>query len=99
MLVFTNLRLLLYMVLKLSIIIAAKEPLEYCLLDLLVVLLFEEVIVEKLNGAKHKELTTAGTDVESANWTICGETDGTTRDDGYSGAVDIERSAVRIDEL
>ena len=51
MLVFTNLRLLLYMVLKLSIIIAAKEPLEDCLLDLLVVLLFKEVIVEKLDGA------------------------------------------------
>ena len=51
MLVFTNLRLLLYMVLKLSIIIATKEPLEDRLLDLLVVLFFKEVIVEKLYGA------------------------------------------------
>ena len=99
MLVLANLGLFLYMVLKLSIVITAEEPLEDCLLDLLVVLLFEEVIVEKLDGAEHEELTTAGADVESANWTVRGETDGTTRDDGHSGAVDIERGTVRVDEL
>ena len=87
------------MVLELGVIITAKKPFEDGFLNLLVVLLLEKVIMEKLDGAEHEELAAARTNIESANRTICGETDRTTGDDRDCWAVHIECGTIWIDEF
>jgi len=52
-----------------------EQPLEYRLLDLLVVLLLEELVFQEGHGAQDKELALFWTHVESCYWTICRVTD------------------------
>ena len=75
MLVLADLRLFLDMVLKLCIIVLIEEPLEDCLLNLLVILFLKELIVEKLHRAEHKKFSTTLTRIESTDGPVSWETD------------------------
>ena len=97
--VFADLGLFADMRLKFRVVVAPEEPLEDGLLNLLVVLLLEEVVVEKLHGGEHEELAALGADIEGANGTICRETDWSTRHNGHRWFVHIQGRSVRIDEL
>ena len=78
MLILANLRLFLDMVFKLCILALIEKPLEYCLLNLLVIFFLKELIVEKLHGSEHEEFTTTLTRIESTDGSVCWETDRTT---------------------
>jgi len=89
MLVFTNLGLLLDMGFEFCVVVPVEQPLEDCLLNLLVVLLLEEVVVEKLHGCKYEHLAAPLTFIESADWAVRWETDWARRHDGHSRSVHI----------
>ena len=78
MLILADLRLFLDMVFKLCISALVEKPLEYCLLNLLVIFFLKELIVEKLHGSEHEEFTTTLTCIESTDGSVCWETDRTT---------------------
>jgi hypothetical protein len=63
MYVFRQLRLLLDCSLKFSVSVS-EQPLEYRLLDLLVILFLKELILKKRHRAEHKELSTLGAHIE-----------------------------------
>ena len=87
------------MVFKLCIVITTEQPLEDCLLNLLVVFLFKEVIMEKPDRRKDKQLSALCTLVKSSDRSIRRETDWTTRHYGYGRSTDIQSGAIWINEL
>ena len=99
MLILAYLRLFLDMVFKLCILALVEKPFENGLLNLLVIFLLKELIVEKLHGSEHKEFSTTLTCIESTDRSVCWETDWTTRENRYGGAVHIQRCSIRIDKL
>ena len=54
-----------------------QKPLEESLLDLLVVLLFEEIVMQKLHGTKDEQFTAFERHIECSDWPVSWETDWT----------------------
>jgi hypothetical protein len=98
-LVLADLGFLFDMVFKLCIVIPTEQPTEDCFLNLLVVLFFKEIIVEKLHGSEHKQLSALRRHIERTDRAVSWETDWATRHDGHSWAIDVERGAIWVDEL
>ena len=69
-LVLTDLRLFLNVIFELSIIVSIEQPLEYRLLNLLIVFLFEEVIVEKLDRSQYEKFSFLCTRVKRSYWPV-----------------------------
>ena len=99
MLVFTDFRLLLDVVLKLCIVVTTEKPSEDSLLDLLVVLLLEEFVMEKLHGAHDEKLAFLLTRIESSDRPVGGETDGTTGQNGHRWLVHVQSGSIWVDKL
>lgn len=97
MVVLGQLRFVLYDGFDVALVI--QKPLEETFLDLLVVLLFKEVVVHELHRAQDEQFAAFQRHVEGADWSVRGETDGTRTEDGATRFADVESGAVRVDEL
>ena len=97
MVVLGQLRFVLYDGFDVALVI--QKPLEETFLDLLVVLLFKEVVVHELHRAQDEQFAAFQRHVEGADWSVRGETDGTRTEDGATWFADVESGAVRVDEL
>lgn len=69
-LVLANLGFVLNVILEFSISFRIQEPLENSFLNLLVILIFKEIVFEKLHRAHHVELSLFSACVNCCNWSI-----------------------------
>jgi len=83
----------------LQVAIVVEHPTEDSLLDLLIVLLLEEVVMQKMHRASYKQLTALQTHVESTDRSVSRETNGSRAEQWMTGFAHIERGAIGIDEL
>ena len=97
MVVLRQLLLILDRLLQVAIIV--EHPTEDSLLDLLIVLLLEEVVMQKMHRAGYKQLTALQTHVECTDRSVSRETNGSRAEQRMTGFAHIERGAIRIDEL
>ena len=77
-LVLTDLGLFLNVIFELCIIVSIEQPPEYRLLNLLIVFLFEEVIVEKLDRSQYEKFSFLCTRVKRSYWPVCWKADWST---------------------
>ena len=82
-----------------EITLVIEKPFEETLLDLLVVLLFEEIVVQELHGAHHEQFTAFQGHVESTNGSVSWETNRARTQNGATWFADIESRAVWVDKF
>lgn len=95
--VLTKLSLLLNALLKVSFV--TKHPPENCVLNLLIVFFFEELIAKKLHGSRDEKFTTFQTHVEGTDGPVSWKTDRSTRQQGVTWLPDIDSGPIWVDEL
>ena len=79
--------------------VIVQQPAENRILNFLIILLFEELIMEKLDGTNDEEFSSPGTSVKCSNRSVRWETDGTTGQHANTWLTDIERGSIRIHKL
>ena len=97
MVVLTDFRVLLEILFDVSLV--KEHPPEECLLDLLIILLFEEVVMEKLHGSNYNQFTPPRAHVKCRNGSVGGETDGASGENGETGLPDVDGGSEGVDEL
>lgn len=99
MLLILNLGLILDVLFELSITVSAEQPSENGFLNLLVVLVFEEVVREEFHGAHNEELSTLLALVEGTDGAVWREGNRSRTQDGNGRLAHIQGSTVGVHEL
>lgn len=96
--VLRELGLLLHSSFELRILIG-QQPLEDCLLDLLVIFFFEELVLQKGHRAHHKQLSPLWAHIESRERAVCRVTDWPRRKNRKTRLSYIQCRTIRVHKL